>query len=284
MLKDITLGQYFPGDSIIHHLDPRAKMILAIFYVVAIFCARNVFSFVVLLFSALLLVLISSIPLKTVLRSLKPILFILLFTVILNLFLTGASEEAPVFAVNIPFFSWTWRIAIYRAGILRAIFTALRVILLIAVTSIFLTYTTSPITLTDALEDLMGPLKLIRVPVHDIAMIITIALRFIPTLIEETDKIMNAQKARGADFATGSLVRRAKALVPVLVPLFVSSFKRADDLAIAMECRCYRGGEGRTKLHKLHYRLRDFVALLLMVALFVGILIINHINPLGIGL
>lgn len=284
MLKDITLGQYFPGDSVIHRLDPRAKMILSILYIVAIFCAKNVFSFALLTAAAVLLVLISRIPLMTVLRGLKPVFFILLFTMAINLFLTSTAEEAPLFAWNIPVFSWTWRIAIYRIGILRAVFTALRVVLLLAVSSVFLTYTTSPITLTDALEDLMGPLKVIRVPVHDVAMIITIALRFIPTLIEETDKIMNAQKARGADFATGSLVRRAKALVPVLVPLFVSSFKRADDLAIAMECRCYRGGEGRTKLHKLSYHLRDLIAALLMIVLFVAILLINHVNPLGIGL
>ncbi|MBQ8175384.1 MAG: energy-coupling factor transporter transmembrane protein EcfT [Clostridia bacterium] len=284
MLKDITLGQYFPGDSIIHRLDPRAKMILSILYIVAIFFAKNVFSFVILTLSAILLVLISRIPLLTVLRGLKPVFFILLFTMVINLFLTTSTEESPLFAWNIPVFSWTWQITIYRIGILRAIFTALRVILLLSVSSVFLTYTTSPITLTDSLEDLMGPLKVIRVPVHDIAMIITIALRFIPTLIEETDKIMNAQKARGADFATGSLVRRAKALIPVLVPLFVSSFKRADDLAIAMECRCYRGGEGRTKLHKLRYHLRDLLAAILMVALFASVLFVNHINPLGIGL
>lgn len=282
VLKDITLGQYFPGNSIIHRLDPRAKMILSIIYIVAIFCAKNVVSFALLLLFAIALILFSRIGVMTVLRGLKPILFILLFTVILNLFLTVSADEEPLFAWNLPIFSW--RIAIYRIGILRAVFTALRVLLLLAVTSVLLTYTTSPITLTDALEDLLGPLKVIRVPVHDIAMIITIALRFIPTLIEETDKIMNAQKARGADFSSGSLVRRAKALIPVLVPLFVSSFKRADDLAIAMECRCYRGGEGRTKLNKLRYAIRDLFAFLIVVALFAAILYINHLNPLGIGL
>jgi energy-coupling factor transport system permease protein len=216
----------------------------------------------------------------TVLRGLKPIVFILLFTVILNLFLTSPAGEEPL----VSFFIFSWRISIYRIGILRAVFTALRVLLLLAVSSVLLTYTTSPITLTDALEDLLGPLKVIRVPVHDIAMIITIALRFIPTLIEETDKIMNAQKARGADFASGSLVRRAKALIPVLVPLFVSSFKRADDLAIAMECRCYRGGEGRTKLNKLQYAFRDLVAFLIAAALLAAVFLINSVNPLGISL
>ena len=277
VLKDITLGQYFPGNSIIHRLDPRAKMILSIIYIVAIFCAKNVVSFALLILFAITLILFSRIGVMTVLRGLKPILFILLFTVFLNLFLTVSADEEPLFAWNLPIFSW--RIAIYRIGILRAVFTALRVLLLLAVTSVLLTYTTSPITLTDALEDLLGPLKVIRVPVHDIAMIITIALRFIPTLIEETDKIMNAQKARGADFSSGSLVRRAKALIPVLVPLFVSSFKRADDLAIAMECRCYRGGDGRTRMTKLTFTFGDALLLLLIVVMGAAVVLINTFVP-----
>lgn len=283
MLKDITLGQYFPGDSVIHRLDPRAKMILSVFYVVALFCAHNVLSFVLLTAVAVLVVLLSRIPIMTVLRGLKPIVFILIFTAAMNLFLISSAEEAPLLEWKIAAIPW-FRITIYRVGILRAIFTALRVLLLLAVSSVFLTYTTSPITLTDALEDLMKPLRVLRVPVHDIAMIITIALRFIPTLVEETDKIMNAQKARGADFASGSLVHRAKALIPVLVPLFVSSFKRADDLAIAMECRCYRGGEGRTKLNELHYAVRDLLAILLVILLFALVLLINYLNPFGIGI
>ncbi len=284
MLKDITLGQYFPGNSVIHKMDPRAKILIALIYIVSIFLAKNIFAFAVLALFAFALVLLSRISVMTIFRGIKPILWILLFTAIINLFLTTAPDEEPLWQANIPIFSWTWQPTIYRAGILRAVLTALRVIVLIVVTSVFLTYTTTPITLTDALESLMSPLRIIRLPVHDIAMIITIALRFIPTLIEETDKIMNAQKARGADFANGSLVKRAKALIPVLIPLFVSAFKRADDLAIAMECRCYRGDKGRTKLHKLQFHLRDGVAFAIILLFVAGILYINYLNPTGIGI
>ena len=208
----------------------------------------------------------------------------MVFTAIINIFLSGDASEAPLWQAEIPIFSFVWRPTIYRIGILRAILTAVRVVVLIIATSIFLTYTTSPITLTDAIEELLAPLKVLHIPVHDFAMLMTIALRFIPTLIEETDKIMNAQKARGADFSTGSLIKRAKALIPVLVPLFVSAFKRAEDLAIAMECRCYRGGNGRTKLHKLQYHFRDLLAFLIMGAFLAMIFVVNHFNPLGIGL
>lgn len=284
MLKDITLGQYFPGNSVIHKMDPRAKLIVAILYIVAIFCAQNVVCFAALLLSAFLLILLSRISVITILRGLKPIMFVLLFTAIINVFLTGDTTEPPLWQAEIPIFSLVWRPTIYRAGVIRAIFTSIRVMVLIMVTSIFLTYTTSPITLTDAIEELLAPLKLLHIPVHDFAMMMTIALRFIPTLIEETDKIMNAQKARGADFANGSLVKRAKALVPVLIPLFVSAFKRAEDLAVAMECRCYRGGKGRTKLHKLQYHARDIVAFLLMCAFLAGIFVVNYYNPLEISL
>lgn len=284
MLKDITLGQYFPGNSVIHKMDPRAKLIVAILYIIAIFCAQNVVCFAALLLSAFFLIALSRISVITVMRGLKPILFVLLFTAIINIFLTADTAEAPLWQAEIPIFSLVWRPTIYRIGILRAIFTAVRVMVLIMVTSIFLTYTTSPITLTDAIEELLAPLKWLHVPVHDFAMMMTIALRFIPTLIEETDKIMNAQKARGADFANGSLVQRAKALVPVLIPLFVSAFKRAEDLAVAMECRCYRGGKGRTKLHKLQYHARDVLAFLLMSMFLAGIFVVNYYNPLGIGL
>ena len=284
MLKDITLGQYFPGNSVIHRMDPRAKIICAVIYIVAIFCAKNIFCFAALLVGSLLLVALSGISLGTVLRGLKPILFVLLFTAVINVFLTSDPNEAPLFYAEIPIFSFVWQPTIYRIGILRAVMMSLRVALLIMGTSIFLTYTTSPITLTDAIEELLAPLKVLHVPVHDFAMLMTIALRFIPTLIEETEKIMNAQKARGADFANGSLVKRAKALVPVLIPLFVSAFKRAEDLAIAMECRCYRGGKGRTKLHKLQYCFRDFVAFFLLAAFLAGIFVVNAYNPLGISI
>ena len=284
MLKDITLGQYFPGNSVIHKMDPRAKILVAIVYIAAIFCAQNILCFAALLVSAVLLVLLSRISLITILRGLKPILFVLLFTALINVFLTADATEAPLWQAEIPIFSLVWRPTIYRIGVVRAVMTSLRVVVLIIATSIFLTYTTSPITLTDAIEELLAPLKLLHVPVHDFAMMMTIALRFIPTLIEETDKIMNAQRARGADFANGSLVKRAKALVPVLIPLFVSAFKRAEDLAIAMECRCYRGGKGRTKLHKLQYHFRDFAAFMLVALFLAGIFVVNAYNPLGISM
>ena len=283
MLKDITLGQYFPGNSVLHRLDPRAKILLSIVYIVTIFLAKNVFAFAALALSAILLILFSKIPVGTILRGLKPIFFILIFTAIINVFLTVGEGETPLLYWQVPV-PWNWHITIYPSGVLRAVFTALRVVVLIIATSVLLTYTTSPITLTDAIESLLGPLKRLRVPVHDIAMIITIALRFIPTLIEETDKIINAQKARGADFESGSLLRRAKALVPVLVPLFVSAFKRADDLAVAMECRCYRGDNGRTKLNKLEYHLRDAIAFFVFFAFLALILWVNYLNLTGVGL
>ena len=284
MLKDVTLGQYFPGNSLIHKMDPRAKLIASVIYIVAIFCASDAVAFAALAVSAFLLILLSRIPIMTVLRGLKAILFILIFTAVINIFLTSSATEPPLWQGDFPIFSWHWQPTVYREGLWRALFMAVRVIVLIIGTSIFLTYTTSPITLTDAIEDVLAPLKVLHIPVHDFAMMMTIALRFIPTLIEETEKIMNAQKARGADFANGSLVRRAKALVPVLIPLFVSAFKRAEDLAVAMECRCYRGGKGRTKLHKLQYRARDFVVLFFMLAFLAGIFVLNHYNFLGIGM
>lgn len=264
-MNNISLGQYYPAKSLIHSLDARIKVILAVLYIVCSFLCKNIISYVVLFISALLLIAISRIPLKIILRSLKPIIFILLFTVIINMFWT----EGETVLVD-----W-WVIKIYLEGIMNAVFIGIRIMVLIIGTSIFMTYTTTPIALTDALESLLSPLKLFRAPVHEFAMMITIALRFIPILSEETTKIMAAQKSRGADFANGSLIKRAKALIPVLVPLFVSSFRRADELATAMECRCYHGGEGRTKLNVPHCRFRDYIALVLIVAFGVGIVFIN---------
>lgn len=284
MLKDITLGQYFPGDSLLHRMDPRAKIICSILYIVAIFCAQDAVAFLVLALSAVCLILLSRISIRTILRGLKPILFVLIFTALISLFLTGNSGEEPLWSVQIPIFGWTWQPSIRLSGIVRAVFTSVRVVVLIIGTSIFLTYTTSPVMLTDAIESLLFPLTYLHVPVHTFAMMMTIALRFIPTLIEETDKIMNAQKARGADFESGSLVRRARALIPVLVPLFVSAFKRAEDLAIAMECRCYRGGVGRTKMRKLVYGARDYIVMLCMALFLAGIFVCNHFDLLGIRL
>ena len=269
MISDITLGQFFPGFSVIHKLDPRTKILLSLVFIVAIFVANNVAAFVLLTFAVCLTVAISRISFKVILKGIKPIIIILLFTAILNLFLTSGEGEPLV---------EFWVIKIYTEGIVRAFFMAYRVILLIVGTSVLLTYTTSPISLTDGLESLLAPMKKIGVPVHLFAMMMSIALRFIPTLVEETEKIMNAQKSRGADFASGGLVKRAKALIPILIPLFVSSFKRADELATAMECRCYRGDKNRTKLVKLTMRGRDYL-LLAMYLLLIGAVIALAVLP-----
>lgn len=264
MLKDITLGQYFPGNSVIHRLDPRTKLIFLVVYIVALFMAASWLSYAVLFVFLAAAIKISTIPVKSILKGMKPLIIILVFTGLLNLFFT---QEGRVL-INIADV-----IVITQGGLFRAIFMVLRIMMLITGTFL-LTYTTSPISLTDGLETLMSPLKKLHVPVHELSMMMCIALRFIPTLIEETDKIMCAQKARGADFENGSLMDRAKALVPILVPLFIGAFRRADELATAMECRCYQGGEGRTKMKLLRYRRHDMAAFgvgILLVAL-VGIL------------
>ena len=249
MLKDVTLGQFFPGNSVAHKLDPRTKLILTVFYIVALFCAKSFVSYGLMVVLLILSVKVSGVSPKALVRGLKPVLVIICFTAVLNLFYTPGEALVQF-----------WIFKITKEGILTAFFMVLRITMLIMGTFL-LTYTTSPIALTDGMETLLGPLKKIKVPVHELAMMMSIALRFIPTLIEETDKIMSAQKARGADFESGSLLDRAKALVPILVPLFISAFRRADELAIAMECRCYNGGEGKTKLHVLHYEKRDYLAL-----------------------
>ncbi len=268
-MKNIAFGQYYPADSVIHRLDPRAKVIMMILYIVCSMVCKNVVAFAVLAVSAVVIVLMSRIPMGTILRSIRPVLFIMLFTVALNVFWTTGESLL-----------WEWGIIkIYAEGLYKAAFMMVRIVSMIIVTSVFLTYTTTPISLTDALEQLLGPLKKIRVPVHEFTMMMTIALRFIPTLIEETEKIVAAQKARGADFTTGSLIKRAKALIPILIPLFVSAFRRADELAVAMECRCYRGGEGRTKLHVLRYRFSDVAAMLSLVILGAGLILLNIYGP-----
>ena len=249
MLKDITLGQYFPGNSFVHRLDPRTKLIMLVIYIVALFTATSWISYGLCFAFLALAIGISTIPLKSIVRGMKPLVFILIFTGLLNLFFTaGETVLVQLFGLTIT-----------MEGLVRAIFMVVRILMLITCTFL-LTYTTSPISLTDGLEALMNPLKVIHVPVHELSMMMCIALRFIPTLIEETDKIMSAQKARGADFESGSLMDRVKALVPILVPLFISAFRRADELATAMECRCYQGGDGRTKMKLLRYHLGDFQA------------------------
>ena len=255
MLKDITLGQYFPGDTLAHRLDPRTKLLATVLYIIAIFLAKGPIAYGVLILTLIVSVRISKVGARALFRGLKPVLFIIAFTAVLNLFYTTGTVIAHF-----------WIFHVTREGVITAIAMMLRISLLIMGTFL-LTYTTSPIRLTDGLEDLLGPLKKLGVPVHELAMMMSIALRFIPTLIEETDKIMSAQRARGADFESGNLLQRAKALIPLLVPLFVSAFRRADELATAMECRCYHGGEGRTKLHVLRYETRDYLTLAFYAAL-----------------
>lgn len=269
MKMDIAFGQYCEGSSVLHRADPRAKIIISILYIVAIFLAKNVFAFAFLALTTLLLVFLGRIPGSVILRGLKPILFIAVFTAVFNvLFYSG--EHLLVNA---------WIIKIYLEGVINAALIVLRIELLLVSTSMLLTYTTTPIALTDALEQLLSPLSRIGVPVHDFSMMMTIALRFIPILIEETEKIMNAQKSRGADFSSGNLVKRVRALVPVIIPLFVSAFRRASELAVAMESRCYTGGAGRTRMNVLRAGASD--VLLVTGTVFVGaaVVLINIFAP-----
>ena len=264
MLNDITIGQFFPGNSLIHRLDPRVKILLTVAYIAAVFVPVNWYGLGLAVLFLVTAVALSRLPVKLLWKSIKPILPIILFTALLNMFYVGGGTVL-----------WEWGILkLTSKGLVNAAFLAVRIVCLIAGSSL-LTYTTGPTTLTDALERLLGPLKVIRVPVHEIAMMMTIALRFIPTLVEETDKIMSAQKARGADMESGGLLQRIKALVPVLIPLFVSSFRRAYELAMAMECRCYHGGEGRTRMKQLHMGLRDAAAVAVMLLLFTAMILLN---------
>lgn len=267
-MKSVAFGQYYPADSVLHRIDPRIKIILTILYIVCSFLAKNILSFALLLLSALVLIALGKIPLGTVLGGLKAVLFVLAFTSAINIFMTRG---------DVLLFEW-WIIKIYAEGLYAALFIMIRITTLIIGTGMFLTYTTTPIAMTDAIEDLLSPLKKLHVPVHEFAMMMTIALRFIPTLSEETEKIMTAQKARGADFSSGGLISRAKALIPVLIPLFVSAFNRAGDLATAMECRCYHGGEGRTRMTVRHLRVSDFLALLTIIILGAALVLLNILN------
>ena len=252
-LKDITLGQHFPGNSLVHRLDPRTKLIAVVIYIVALFLAKWFVTYAIMFCLLALSIAVSKVPVRSILRGMKPVLFIAIFTAILNLFYTPGTHVL----VKI------WVLTITMEGVFQAFFMVVRIMMLIAGTFL-LTYTTSPILLTDGLESLMNPLKKIRVPVHELSMMMSIALRFIPTLIEETDKIMSAQ--------------RAKALIPLLVPLFISAFRRADELAVAMECRCYHGGEGRTRLRQLKYQARDYMVLAFFLAVAVGVGVLAHIG------
>lgn len=263
MIKDITLGQFFPGDSVLHRIDPRAKILISILFLTMIFGATTLWSLLAVTFLTFLLPVIGRIPMKTVMKAIKPLRWIIIIMMLLFV-LNGKGDGYHII--------WAWKfITISWEGIIKAVCVSLRIVVLVVSVSVILSYTTSPIALADAIEELLAPLKKIKVPVHDFAMMITIAIRFIPILVEETDKIMSAQAARGADFTSGSLLRRAKALIPVFIPLFVSSVRHADNLATAMECRCYHGGSGRTRMRRLSYTTLDYTALFVMALLLVGI-------------
>lgn len=266
MLRDITIGQFFPGNSIIHRLDPRFKIIMTILFIVMLFSGGTLLCLGIGAVFTVTIVLMTKIPLKMYAKSIKPLLPFLVITAAINLFLVSSGDIL-----------WKWKfLKITDEGVNLSIFMVVRIVLLIVGSSV-LTYTTSPITLTDAIERLLSPLKKLKVPVHELAMMMSIALRFIPTLIEETDKIISAQKARGAEIDSGSLMTRAKNLISILVPLFISAFRRADELATAMECRCYNGGKGRTRLRRLKSAQRDYIALGVTIIFLVTVIIVGKI-------
>ena len=266
MISDITLGQFFPGYSVIHKLDPRTKIIISVLFIITVFLANNPLTLLFLAILTFSMILLSRISIRVILKSIKPLVFILIFTALLNIFLTKGDDD--------PLLSF-WVIEIYEEGLVRAAFMFVRVVIFILSSTVLLTYTTSPISLTDGIESLLSPLKKIKVPVHSFAMMMSIALRFIPILIEETEKIMNAQKSRGADFSNGGLIKRAKALIPIIIPLLASAFNRADELATAMECRCYRGDKNRTKLVKLEFRAVDFIWMISFVLIFAVVIMLR---------
>jgi len=265
MLKDITLGQYFPGNTIVHRLDPRFKLLLTFVYITALFLARGFLAYLLMFVILLTCIALSRIKAKAIFRGLKPVLIIISLTVFLNIFFIRG--DTILFEYRF--------IVITREGLLSAVFMAARLVMLI-VGTFLLTYTTSPIALTDALEQMLNPLKKIHLPIHELAMMMSIALRFIPTLIEETDKIISAQKARGADFESGGLIKRAQAVLPLIIPLFISAFRRADELATAMESRCYHGGEGRTRMNVLRACRTDYVSLFLGIVVIAAVIFLRN--------
>ncbi len=269
MLKDVTFGQYYPGNSLLHRTDPRIKMLIMIEYLVFVIVANSELAAAVSLMFTAFLIAVSGVRFRILIKSVKPLVFILIFTALINLFFTKGESE--------PLVAWKF-INIYKEGIRSAIMMLLRLLSLVLGTSVLISFTTSPLELTDAIESLLSPLKKIKVPIHEFAMMMSIALRFIPTLIEETNKIISAQKSRCADFESGNLLKRLKALVPILIPLFVSAIRRAEELADAMECRCYNGGEGRTKLKVMSSRPADYVFLLAVTALTVSIFFLNTVS------
>ncbi len=265
MLRDITLGQYYRTESVIHRLDPRVKIVATFGFIISLFLVKNLIGYVIAALFLMLCIKLSNVPPRFIFRGMKAIFFLLIITMVFNLFLTPGQALVSV-----------WKFQITKEGIKLAAMMGIRLVFLITGSSL-MTLTTTPNNLTDGLEDLLKPLKVFKVPVHEISMMMSIALRFIPILMEETDKIMKAQMARGADFESGSLINRAKSLIPLLVPLFISAFRRANDLAMAMEARCYRGGEGRTKMKPLIYRKRDALAYVIIVVYLAMIVVFGRI-------
>ena len=265
MIRDITIGQYYSGSSALHRLDPRMKLVVTFVSIVVIFLCRSFFALGLVALFTVIAAALSRVPAKMLLKSLKPILIILVFTAVLNIFYTKGGAV---------YFEW-WKISVTEKGVNTAVFTAIRIIALVVLSSL-LTYTTTPTMLTDALERVLSPLKVFKIKVHTLAMMMTLALRFIPTLIEEIDRIMNAQKARGADLESGGIVERARALVPIFIPLMVSSFRRAYELAFAMTCRCYSGGDGRTRMKQMRLAPRDLLALAVTVIMTAGVFVLNY--------
>lgn len=264
MIRDITIGQYYPAKSILHRLDPRVKLVCTLLYLVSLFLFRSVPGYIVATIFLAMIIKISTVPFSYIVRGLKPIVMLLMITVLFNLFLTRD--------VEVLFHAWIFTIT--EGGLITAVYMAIRLIYLIIGSSL-MTFTTTPNELTDGIEALLHPLNRIHVPVHEVAMMMSIALRFIPILLEETDKIMKAQIARGADLESGNMIQKAKSMIPILVPLFVSAFRRANDLAMAMEARCYRGGEGRTKMKPLHYQKRDYVAYIVVIVYVIAVVLIG---------
>ena len=262
-MNDITIGQYFPGKSLLHKTDPRMKIVLLLLLMVSVFICKNYLALGIAAAVTAVMVIISKIKVSVIFKGIKPLIFIIIFTALLNIFYASGEIIAEF-----------WVVKITKEGLNNALFMGTRIILLVII-GLLLTYTTTPTALTDAIESLLKPLKIFKADVHSLAMVMTIALRFIPILIEEVQKIMAAQKSRGADLQSGGLIKRAKAIVPILIPLFVSSFRRANELADAMECRCYRGSEGRTKMKVMHLQLRDYFSMLFVIAYFTGIVLIR---------
>ena len=271
MIRDITIGQYYPVDSPVHRLDPRVKLVSTLLYLISLFLFRSISGYIVATIFLGTVIRLSKVPLRYIVKGLKPVILLLMITVLFNLFLTRGGE--------VLFHKWIFTIT--EEGLVIAVYMAIRLIYLIIGSSL-MTFTTTPNELTDGIEALLRPLNRLRVPVHEVAMMMSIALRFIPILLEETDKIMKAQIARGADLESGNLIQRAKAMIPILVPLFVSAFRRANDLAMAMEARCYRGGEGRTKMKPLHYRSRDIIVYIVVIVYVIAVFMIGRYVPLRV--